>query len=139
LDRDKDLVQKTRVQETKMISGLIPSSVDVWLQLDLWLQLLKKIMNEKRLQIMILQLQLWKKRLQEKQTVLGKKISANQFCSWQIVVYALGHQVVLNNFELFCLGFILVEDCVETLNVPLHTGGKNPLKKLVQSQQNLQK
>jgi hypothetical protein len=38
--------------------------------------------------------------------------------------------VVLDNFELFCLGFILVEDCVATLNVPLHTGGKGPLKKL---------
>jgi hypothetical protein len=37
-----------------MISVLIPSSVDVWLQLDLWLQLLKKkIMNKKGLQIMI--------------------------------------------------------------------------------------
>jgi hypothetical protein len=44
-----------------MISVLIPSSVDVWLQLDLWLQLLKKIMNEKGLPIMILQLQLRKK------------------------------------------------------------------------------
>jgi hypothetical protein len=29
LDRDKDLVQKTRVQEIKMISVFIPSSVDV--------------------------------------------------------------------------------------------------------------
>jgi hypothetical protein len=44
-----------------MISVLISSSVDVWLQLDLWLQLLEKIMNEKGWQIMILQLQLWKK------------------------------------------------------------------------------
>jgi hypothetical protein len=37
--------------------------------------------------------------------------------------------VVPDNFELFCLGFILVEDCVATLNVPLHTGGKRPIKK----------
>jgi hypothetical protein len=38
--------------------------------------------------------------------------------------------VVPDNFELFCLGFILVEDCVATLNIPLHTGGKKgPLKK----------
>jgi hypothetical protein len=106
-----------------MISVLIPSSVDVWLQL-----LKKKIMNKKGLQIMILQLQLWKKGYKKKQTVLGKKISANQFCSWQIIVYALSHQVVPNNFELFCLGFILIEDCVAPLNVPLHTGGKAPLK-----------
>jgi hypothetical protein len=67
-----------------MISVLIPSSVDVWLQLDLWLQLhKKKIMNKKGLHIIILQLQLWKKMdYRKKQTVLGKKISANQFCSW---------------------------------------------------------
>jgi hypothetical protein len=37
--------------------------------------------------------------------------------------------VVPDNFELFCLEFILVEDCVATLNVPLHTGGKRPIKK----------
>jgi hypothetical protein len=33
--------------------------------------------------------------------------------------------VVPDNFELFCLGFILVEDRVATLNVPLHTGGRH--------------
>jgi hypothetical protein len=43
--------------------------------------------------------------------------------------------VVPDNFELFCLGFILVEDCIATLNIPLHTGGKRPIKKLDQSQQ----
>jgi hypothetical protein len=79
---------------------------------------------------MILQLQLWKKDgLQKKQTVLGKKISTNQFCSWQIIVYALSHQVVPNNFELFCLWFILVEDCAAILNVPLHIGGERGIKK----------
>jgi hypothetical protein len=36
--------------------------------------------------------------------------------------------VVPDNFELFCLGFILVEDYVATLNIPLHTGGR-PIKK----------
>jgi hypothetical protein len=37
--------------------------------------------------------------------------------------------VVPDNFEFFCLGFILVEDCVATLNIPLHTGGERPIKK----------
>jgi hypothetical protein len=37
--------------------------------------------------------------------------------------------VVPNNFEFFCLEFILIEDCVATLNTPLHTGGKRPIKK----------
>jgi hypothetical protein len=37
--------------------------------------------------------------------------------------------VVPDNFEFFCLGFILIEDCVATLNIPLHTGGKRPIKK----------
>jgi hypothetical protein len=97
----------------------------------------KKILMKKRLQIMILQLQLWKKCYKKNRLYLRKKISANQFCSWQIVVYALGHQVVPDNFEFFCLGFILIEDCVATLNIPLHTGGKGPLKKLDQSQQKM--
>jgi hypothetical protein len=55
---------------------------------------------------------------------LRKKMSANQFCSWQIVVYALGHQVVPDDFEFFCLRFILIEDCVATLDIPLHIGGQ---------------
>jgi hypothetical protein len=38
--------------------------------------------------------------------------------------------VVPDDFEFFCLGFILIEDCVATLNIPLHTGGqKRPIKK----------
>jgi hypothetical protein len=37
--------------------------------------------------------------------------------------------VVPDNFEFFCLGFILIEDCVATLNIPLHIGGKRPIKK----------
>jgi hypothetical protein len=37
--------------------------------------------------------------------------------------------VVPDNFELFCLGFILVEDYFATLNIPLHTGEKRPIKK----------
>jgi hypothetical protein len=48
--------------------------------------------------------------------------------------------VVPDDFELFCLGFILIEDCVATINIPLHTGGakKSPLKqKLDQSQQKM--
>jgi hypothetical protein len=36
--------------------------------------------------------------------------------------------VVPDNFEFFCLGFILIEDCFATLNIPLHTGGR-PIKK----------
>jgi hypothetical protein len=88
---------------------------------------------------MILQLQLWKKMDYGKNRLYWEKISANQCCSWQIIVYALSHQVVPNNFELFCLGFILIEYCVAPLNVLLHTGGEGPLKKLVKSQQNLQK
>jgi hypothetical protein len=36
--------------------------------------------------------------------------------------------VVPDNFEFFCLGFILVEDCVATLNIPLHIR-KRPIKK----------
>jgi hypothetical protein len=37
--------------------------------------------------------------------------------------------VVPNNFELFCLGFILIENCVANVNVPLHTWGKKPIEK----------
>jgi hypothetical protein len=37
--------------------------------------------------------------------------------------------VVPDDFEFFCLGFILIEDCVATINIPLHTGGqKKPIK-----------
>jgi hypothetical protein len=78
-----------------------------------------------------------KKSYKKNRLYLRKKMSANQFFSWQIVVYALGHQVVPDNFEFFCLEFILVEDCVATFNIPLHTGGKGPLKKLDQSQQKM--
>jgi hypothetical protein len=47
--------------------------------------------------------------------------------------------VVPNIFELFCLWFILVEDCVAILNVPLHTGGERGIKKTSSVTQNLQK
>jgi hypothetical protein len=78
---------------------------------------------------MIFELQHWKKDgLHKNRMYWEKKISTNQFCSWQIIVYALGHQVVPNNFELFCLRFILVEDCIAPLDVPLHTRKKGSIK-----------
>jgi hypothetical protein len=131
MDRDKDLVQKNKSAGDKK-----------WLVYWFHLVLMcncnficdcnysKKIRNEKRVAYYDFAIATLKKKgFKKNRLYLRKKISANQFCSWQIVVYALGHQVVPDNFEFFCLGFILIEDCVATLNIPLHTRGeKGPLK-----------
>jgi hypothetical protein len=41
--------------------------------------------------------------------------------------------VVPDDFEFFCLRFILIEDCIATLDIPLHIGGakKRPIKKTI--------